>query len=148
MANWMIRCGQLVQPLINRIEERLLEQPYVHIDETPVQVLNEAGKAAQSKSYMWVRCAGPPGQQMVLFDYDPSRSGSVPKRLLADYQGAIMADGYAGYDALCREQGIKRLGCWAHARRRFVEGRQGRGQEEEEQQSGVRLKADCSAVCD
>ena len=121
MANWMIRCGQLVQPLINRIEECMLEQPYVHIDETPVQVLNEAGKAAQSKSYMWVRCAGPPGQQMVLFDYDPSRSGSVPKRLLADYQGAIMADGYAGYDGLCREQGIKRLGCWAHARRRFVE---------------------------
>ncbi len=99
----------------------MLEQPYVHIDETPVQVLNEAGKAAQSKSYMWVRCAGPPGQQMVLFDYDPSRSGSVPKRLLADYQGAIMADGYAGYDGLCREQGIKRLGCWAHARRRFIE---------------------------
>ena len=140
MANWMIRCGQLVQPLINRIEERLLEQPYVHIDETPVQVLNEAGKAAQSKSYMWVRCAGPPGQQMVLFDYDPSRSGSVPKRLLADYQGAIMADGYAGYDALCREQGIKRLGCWAHARRRFVEAAKVAGKKRKNNKAEYALK--------
>jgi transposase len=45
MANWMIKCGQLVQPLINRLEEQLLTQPYIHMDETPVQVLNEAGKS-------------------------------------------------------------------------------------------------------
>jgi transposase len=55
LANWMIRCGELVQPLINRLEEQLLSYPYVHMDETPVQVLNKAGKSAQSESYMWVR---------------------------------------------------------------------------------------------
>ena len=60
LANWMIRCGQLIQSLINRLEEQLLESSYLHMDETPVQVLHETGKAAQSKSYMWVRCAGPP----------------------------------------------------------------------------------------
>ena len=53
LSNWMIKCGQLVQPLINRFEDHLLSQPYLHMDETPVQVLNEAGKTAQSKSYMW-----------------------------------------------------------------------------------------------
>jgi transposase len=117
----MIRCGQLVQPLINRIEDQLLTAPILYMDETPVQVLNESGKAtaparapylrpvgkaAQSKSYMWVRCAGPPGQRLILFDYDPSRSGSVPKRLLADYQGALMVDGYEGYESVCQAESI------------------------------------------
>lgn len=121
LANWMIKCGALVQPLINRFEESLLSQPYLHMDETPVQVLNEAGKAAQSKSYMWVRSGGPPGEKVILFDYDPSRSASVPNRLLLDYAGAIMVDGYEGYASVCRSQSLIRLGCWAHARRKFVE---------------------------
>lgn len=121
LANWMIKCGELVQPLINRFEEHLLEAPFIHMGETPVQVLNEAGKSAQSKSYMWVRRAGPPGDQIILFNYDASRSGSMPRRLLADYQGALMVDGYEGYEPLCREQSLIRLGCWVHARRKFVD---------------------------
>ena len=121
LSNWMIKCGQLVQPLINRFEDHLLSQLYLHMDETPVQVLNEAGKTAQSKSYMWVRSGGPPGEKVILFDYDPSRSGSVPKRLLADYEGALMVDGYEGYAGVCQTQNLVRLGCWAHARRKFVE---------------------------
>jgi transposase len=91
------------------------------MDETPVQVLNQKGKLAESKSYMWVRHAGPPGQRITLFDYDPSRSGAVPRRLLAGYSGALMLDGYEGYAPVCREQGLTRLGCWVHARRKFVD---------------------------
>ena len=121
LANWMIRSGELVQPLINRFEEQLLSQPFIHMDETPVQVLNEAGKAPESKSYMWVRNAGPPDQRITLFDYDPSRGGAVPRKLLADYEGALMVDGYEGYEPVCKEQGLIRLGCWVHARRKFVD---------------------------
>ena len=121
LANWMIRCGTLVQALINRFEDQLLSQPFLHMDETPVQVLNEVGKAATSKSYMWVRSAGPPGKRITLFDYDASRGGSVPRRLLADYKGALMVDGYEGYEPVCREQSLVRLGCWVHARRKFVD---------------------------
>lgn len=131
LANWMIRCGQLVQPLINRIEDRLLTAPYLHVDETTVQVLHEVGKSAQSTSYMWVRSGtppdgalldtGPPGKRLILFEYDPGRGGAIPKRLFADYKGAIMVDGYPGYNAVCLEQSIVRLGCWAHARRKFAE---------------------------
>jgi transposase len=121
LANWMVRCGELVQPLINRFEEYLLDAPFIHMDETPVQVLNEPGKSAKSKSYMWVRSAGPPNNRVILFNYDASRSGAVPKRLLADYQGALMVDGYEGYQPVCRKQGLVRLGCWVHARRKFID---------------------------
>ena len=54
LANWMIKMGDLVQPLINRLSEFINEQSVLHMDETPLQVLNEPGKTAQSKSYMWV----------------------------------------------------------------------------------------------
>lgn len=121
LANWMITCGERVQPLINLLSDRLREAPYLHLDETTVQVLNEPGREAQAKSWMWVSAAGPPGKRTVLFHYAPSRGQAVAKELLAGYRGAVMVDGYEGYDVACRANGILRLGCWAHARRRFVE---------------------------
>lgn len=119
LAQWMIRCGQLVQPLINLLRDEMLAYDILSMDETTVQVLDEAGKKAQSKSYMWVQRGGPPGRPMVLFDYDPSRSAQVPLRLLEGYRGYLQTDGYAGYHAAVIYNGLNQLGCWAHARRKF-----------------------------
>ena len=47
---------------------------------------------------MWVTVGGPPGNPVVLFDYDPSRSHEVPLRLLDGYEGYLQSDGYGGYD--------------------------------------------------
>ncbi len=121
LANWMIACGQLIQPLINLLWDQLREQPYLHMDETTVQVLAEPGRKPQAKSYMWVAAAGPPGEQVVVFEYHPSRGAAIAKTLLADYVGALMVDGYEGYEPACIGNDIRRLGCWAHARRRFIE---------------------------
>ena len=120
LANWMIACGDAVQPLINLLWDRLRAESVLHMDETTVQVLNEPGKTPQSKSYMWVTAAGPPDAGVVLFHYASGRSGEVAKNLLVDYQGTLMADGYVGYDAVCNENELTRLGCWAHARRKFM----------------------------
>jgi len=121
LANWMVRCGKLVQPLINRLTEQILEHPIIGMDETTVQVLDEPGRPAQSTSYMWVMGAGPPDQRLLVYHYEASRSGNVPLERLEDFDGALMADGYAGYGAACRTHGITRLGCWAHARRKFFD---------------------------
>jgi transposase len=56
-----------------------------------------------------------------LFRYEPTRSGDAAKELLHNFSGALMVDGYEGYNATCIKNGITRLGCWAHARRRFIE---------------------------
>lgn len=141
LANWMIMVGgELAQPLVNLLEDRLLAQAVIHLDETGVQVLNEAGKPAQSTSYMWVRAAGPPDQSVVLFDYDPSHSQQVPQKLLPDYHGTIMVDGYESYEGVCRTQGITRLGCWAHARRKFVEAQRATGKKKTSPQADYALK--------
>ena len=119
LANWMIRSGMLIQPLINLLRDRLLDYDIVQMDETPVQVLNEAGKRAQSKSYIWVQRGGPPDQPVVLYDYDPGRGAGVPKRLLEGFKGYLQTDGYDGYNAVVAVNGLTHVGCMAHARRRF-----------------------------
>jgi transposase len=121
LANWMVKCGQLVQPLINLIHERMLEQNIIHADETRVQVLNEPGRAAETQSFMWVLRSTTPTCAAVLFHYEPTRSGKSAEILLRDYQGALMVDGFSGYNGVCDKNHIHRLGCWAHARRKFVD---------------------------
>ncbi len=121
LASWMVKCGQLVQPLINIIHEKILGQDFLHMDETQVQVLSEPNKTAQSNSYMWVLRSTLPTASAVLFRYEPTRSGDAAKELLHNFSGALMVDGYEGYNATCIKNGITRLGCWAHARRRFIE---------------------------
>ena len=121
LANWMIRAGSLVQPVINLLRDRLLGYDIVQMDESTVQVLKEPGKTAQSKSYLWLQRGGPPEQPVILFDYDPSRSQAVPKRLLAGYKGYLQTDGYDGYNAVVAMNGLTHVGCMAHARRKFSE---------------------------
>lgn len=121
LARWVIGAAVLLQPLHNLMRDTLFDGPFIHMDETVVQVLKEKGKSPTSNSYMWVQAGGSLGRPVVIYDYDPSRSGAVPTRLLQDYQGYLMTDGYEGYNALARTDGIEHLVCWAHVRRKFVE---------------------------
>lgn len=121
LARWMVRCGVLVQPLVNLLRDRLLESAYIQMDETPVQVLKEPGKSAQSQSYLWVQRSGERERPVVLFDYDPSRAGTVPKRLLGEFRGYLQTDGYGGYHTVVAANGITPVYCMAHARRYFTD---------------------------
>ena len=121
MANWIIRLDDVFKPLINLLREQQLDGDYLQADETRLQVLKESGKSAQSDKWMWVIRGGPPDRPAVLFEYDPSRSEAVPLRLLDGFRGTLQTDGYAGYNKVCRENGLTRIGCWDHARRKFVE---------------------------
>jgi transposase len=121
MANWIIRLDDVFKPLINLMREQQLEGDYLQADETRVQVLKEDGKPATSDKWMWLIRGGPPNRPAVLFEYDASRSEEVPSRLLEGFAGVLQTDGYAGYNQVCRDNPITRVGCWDHARRKFVD---------------------------
>lgn len=121
MANWIIRLEDVFKPLIHLLHEHQLSGDYLQMDETRIQVLKEDGKAATSDKWMWLVRGGPPDRPAVLFHYDPSRSEAVPSRLLDGFEGVLQTDGYAGYNQACRDNPITRIGCWDHARRKFVE---------------------------
>src|SRR5665213_38530 len=121
MALWMLRIGGLfIVPLINLLNELLLAESVIHCDETRLQVL-KSDKAPTADHWMWVRAAGPPGRRIVLFDYDPSRGGAVPLRLLHGYRGVLLTDGYGAYDGASEALKLTHAGCMAHARRYFDE---------------------------
>lgn len=55
MSNWMLKCVELyLEPLYEKLHEKLLPREGLHADETTLQVLKEFDKPASSKSYMWL----------------------------------------------------------------------------------------------
>ena len=123
MARWIVQTSQACVGIWNALEERLMAEPYVSCDETRVQVLKEEGREASAQSWMWVRGTPSAKEKIVLFDYDPSRSGKVAERLLAQFQGYLQCDGYAGYNAV-EKSGLIRLGCAMHSRRKFFDAKE------------------------
>ena len=121
LAEWVGRLGVALQPLADRLAEKLRAQAILHADETPVQQL-DPGKGKTRRAYLWAYrsndlSGGPP---MVVFDYQTSRSGSHARAFLQDWRGRLMVDDYGGYKALFRE-GVTELACLAHARRKFFD---------------------------
>ena len=126
MAASVVRVGQAVQPIINLLRDLVLDAPLIFGDETEIQVLKEAGRSAQVKSYMWVQMTngsgtsgtGPP---IRLFAYAPSRSTEAAQRLyVGAREGAVlMSDGYEVYNKIAQANQLVHIGCWAHCRRYF-----------------------------
>jgi len=125
LAASVVRVGEAVQPVINLMRDQLFEARLILGDETVVQVLKEPGRAAQSRSYMWVQVSGT-GPPVRLFSYAPSRAGTSARALYAGVAPgtALITDGYEVYDALAQHHQLVHLGCWAHVRRRFIEAEQ------------------------
>ena len=94
LSGAVLRVAAALEPLIGRLAVHLQKGAVMHVDETRVQVLEEAGRAAQSPSYMWVQRGGPPDRTVVRFTYAPSRAAAVPERLIGRHAGAVMTDGY------------------------------------------------------
>ena len=120
MANWVIQCAQTwLKPLYRHMKQELLTHSVIHADETVVQVLKEDGKPATSQSRMWLYAsAALLKHQVRLFEYQPDRSGKRPEAFLKGFTGALVTDGYQGYNLLTK---VTHCGCWAHARRKWRE---------------------------
>ena len=121
LANWILKLRPLCQPLYNLMQDHLLESGYIHMDETRVQVLKETGKTPESQSYMWVCKTGDSTKPIILFDYAPNRKSQTACDLLEGFNGYLQTDDYGGYHAIGKKDNITHLGCWAHARRKFMD---------------------------
>jgi len=105
----------------NLMGSEIRSGPLIQIDETGVQVLDEPGRKAAAKSYMWIYRGGEPDKPALVYQIHPTRSSEVPRTFLNNYAGYVQTDGYAGYEFADELSQVKHLGCWAHARRKFME---------------------------
>ncbi len=81
------------------ITNRLLESPFVHVDETnfPIQGFNW---------YVWVFTNG----KDVIFKLTETRETDIVHQILDKYEGVLISDFYSGYDSVqCKQQK-----CWVH----------------------------------
>lgn len=120
MSGWAIEASIRCIPLIDLLQKQIRGGPLINVDETTLQVLKEPGRRNTSKSYMWLYRGGAPDKPALVYQYSPSRSGQVAEDFIGDYKGYVQSDAFTGYDRFETKSGICLMGCWAHARRKFV----------------------------
>ena len=115
MSNWILASARdWLMPIVDLMHKKLLEEKYLHADETTVQVLNEEGRSNTTNSYMWVYSTGKYCKKQIrLFQYQPGRSGKYPQEFLKGFSGFLHTDAYSGYKKVSE---ITRCMCWTHLR--------------------------------
>jgi transposase len=134
LCEWIRIAAEWLQPIYRRMHAHLLSGDYLQADETPVKCHDpDAGRGAVAQGYLWL-ISRPGGD--VVFDWKLSRRHGELTGLVRDFKGVLQADGYPAYDAHAdTHPAVIRVGCWAHARRKFVE-----AQDEHPQAVRVALK--------
>lgn len=124
MSDWIRIASDWLEPVYKRMRQRLLESGYIQVDETPVRFIDPDEKSGRTEQG-YLRVMGAPGGDVV-FDWKLSRKHDHLTGLVGkDYKGVIQSDGYEAYSSCAKNSKgrVTRVGCWAHARRKFFEAR-------------------------
>jgi transposase/uncharacterized coiled-coil protein SlyX len=117
LCEWVAGVATALAPIGEQLRREIVSTSYLQTDDTSVTVLDERGGSYKGRLWTYL---DPIGRQVV-YDATPTHERDGPDRFLADFRGKLQADAYRGYDALYRSGRVLEIGCWAHARRRFVE---------------------------
>lgn len=128
MCAWMRCAGELVEPLVDLMAERVRASKVIHTDDTPVPIQSPGQKQCR-KGRIWCYL-GDEANPYTVYDYTPSRTRDGPAKWLLGYAGYLQADAYGGYDGVFHTQNVTEVACWAHARRKFYD-----AQDSDEQRS-------------
>jgi transposase len=117
LDGWVMRVGELLQPVAGAMRKDLLAASYLQADETIVPVQMHDKRGADHQAYLWQY--GRPGGETV-FDFQLGRDRAGPKKFLDNWEGILQTDGYSAYDRVGGPE-LVHVGCWAHARRKFID---------------------------
>ena len=118
---WMSALAERLRPLVDLMRQRALQSLVLGVDETPVRMLNLAVLGGSVKAYLW-GTVGDRGHPYDCFYFTVDRAGAGPEAFLSGFRGYLQSDAYVCYEriALSSDE-ILKVGCWAHARRKFEE---------------------------
>ncbi len=117
LDGWVMRVGELLQPIVGAMRAQLLTAGYLQADETTVPVQMHDKRGADHQAYLWQY--GKPGGETV-FDFQLGRGREGPRKFLGPWEGILQTDGYQAYDTIGGEK-LVHVGCWSHSRRKFVD---------------------------
>ncbi len=117
MVQWVEPIAELLRPVYDRMWHHMLLGRYLQVDETFVKVMDPEVKGKAAQGHLWFYAV--PGGDVIL-DFNRSRGLQPVQQRLKDFVGTIQTDAYEVYQSLERKEScIDRIGCLAHARRRF-----------------------------
>jgi transposase len=119
LSVWCGDVADLITPLYELMATRVRQSHVVCTDDTPMPML-QPGQGKTKRARMWVY-VGDESKPYNIFQFTESRKRDGPLEFLRDYQEILVADGYGGYDGVVASNAIRRGGCHAHARRKFVD---------------------------
>ena len=117
MARWLIELIKPMQPVYNLMKDALIDYDVAACDATTLQVLDEPGRAPQTKSYVYCMHGGPPEQKVILYAYNDVEHQSFVNDWFRDFTGYLHVDGDNFFDEVGKV--ATRSYCMAHARRKF-----------------------------
>jgi hypothetical protein len=112
-----MRVGEMLGPVVEAMRRNLLGASYLQADETTVLVQMHDKRGADHQAYLWQY--GKPGGETV-FEFCLGRGRDGPNKFLGKWEGILQTDGYQAYDNIGGPK-LVHVGCWAHARRKFVD---------------------------
>ena len=117
LDGWVMRVGELLMPVADAMRRDLLKATYLQADETTVPVQMRDGRGSDHQAYLWQY--GKPGGETV-FEFQMGRGREGPQKFLGQWEGILQTDGYRAYKGIGGAK-LVHVGCWAHARRKFVD---------------------------
>jgi transposase len=120
LSDWVAVVADRILPLVDVLAARVLRAYLVRTDATGLKVLEPRAAENIERGTLWCYVGD---DRDVIFRYTPTGEGATgPWQFLAGRRGYIQADAAGVFDRLYNGQQATavEVGCWAHARRRFV----------------------------
>src|SRR5260370_34419393 len=101
LDGWVMRVGELLQPVIAAMRKDLLSASYLQADETTVPVQMHDGRGSNHEAYLWQY--GKPGGETG-FEFCLGRGREVPRTFLDKEDGILQHDDYQAHDGAERRE--------------------------------------------
>jgi transposase len=118
MARWLIELMAPMRPIYNLFKDGVIDYDVASCDATPLQVLQEPGRKAETKSYVYCIRGGPPDKSVILYDYNDVEHKKFVYEWFIGFNGYLHVDGDNFFD-LVGSSNAQIVNCNAHARRKF-----------------------------
>jgi hypothetical protein len=119
LTNLVHQVAALLRPIYDAQMRSILTSAVLLIDETPIRAGRHPEKKGKMRSAYFWPVYGDRGE--IGFHFANTRAQTVVEKLLKDFAGTYVTDGYGVYDAYAKNTGKCRAQCWNHGRREFIE---------------------------
>lgn len=113
------KLSAILYPVYQQILEFVLAHSVVGADETKWRMMSEKERIKHDKNKSW-QVWTLAVTKAVYYEIQDGRGLQAAQKLLGQYQGTIICDGYIVYESLAGEsQSVSLAFCWAHVRRKY-----------------------------